>query len=99
MEYRGKFEDGIVRPDDPVNLPNGTPVEFHPVTRQGGTAERLPDELADADRLARSNRTIEDIAREQNVKPIRSLDELGGEWPDDKDDVDEFIRMTKESRR
>jgi hypothetical protein len=93
MDYRGTFEDGMIRPDGPVDLPNGTPVEFHLVDRHQGDQA---GEIAKADYLARNPKTFEQIVKEQGIQPLRSLDEIGAPWPDDEDDIDEFIRSIKE---
>jgi hypothetical protein len=39
-----------------------------------------------------------ELAREQNVKPIQSADELAGDWPPE-DSLDEFLRFIREVRR
>jgi hypothetical protein len=94
MDYRGTYEDGVIRPDGPVDLPDGTPVEFQPLPRNWNTM----DPIEKADYMARNPKTLDQIIREQGIKPIKSLDELGGEWPDGEDDTDDFIKWTKELR-
>ena len=99
MEYRGTIEDGFIWPDQPVDLPNGTPVEFHAVNGSFKDLNGDHDALAEADKRARSSRTLDQIIAEQGKVPIQSIDSLGGAWPDDEDDTDELIRSVKESRR
>jgi hypothetical protein len=88
MDYRGTFEDGVIRPDGEVNLPNGTPVEFHPVLRQ--------DAFAMADRLAKNPPTLDELIKQQGVRPLKSLDDIGSAELFADFDVDEFIRSIKE---
>jgi hypothetical protein len=35
MTYRGHVQDGVIVVDEPIDLPEGTAVEFHPI-RTGG---------------------------------------------------------------
>jgi len=79
----------VIRPDGEVNLPNGTPVEFHPVRRD------MAAEIERADHLARNPPTLDELT--EGVKPFRSLDDLPKVWPDD-DDVDEFIRSIRDRK-
>lgn len=100
MEFRGIFEDGMIRPTEPLDLPDGTEVEFHPVHDRSGT--RKPAE--DLDRLSdqfRHRHTIDELADQQGVKPVSSIDELAVVWPDNDpaDSVDELIRSLREWRK
>jgi hypothetical protein len=36
MSYKGHVEKGIIVADEPVNLPDGTVVEFRPIEPPGG---------------------------------------------------------------
>ena len=92
MDYRGTFEDGVIKPEGDVNLPNGTPVEFHAVGDQEAA-------IARADHLAKNPPTIDELIKEQGVRPIKSLDELGSAELFDDFDVDEFIRSIKDRDR
>jgi hypothetical protein len=89
MDYRGTFEDGVIKPDGEVSLPNGTPVEFHPVTGR-------EDAIATANRLAKNPATLDQLIKEQGVRPLRSLDDIGSAELFADFDVDEFIRSIKE---
>lgn len=82
MTYRGYIKNGVAVLDAPLNLPDGTPVEVQ-VRR------------VDADFW--QNKTIEELAREQGVKPARTLDDLAGDWPPE-DSIDEFLAMVREVR-
>ena len=41
---------------------------------------------------------IEALAKQQAVKPIRSADELAGDWPAD-DSIDDFLAFIAEARK
>lgn len=89
MEFRGIYEDGVVRPTGPVNLPEGTEVEFQPTVRpaakgSSGDFWRVP--------------TLEELAREQGVQKPVSPGDLRGDWPEE-DSIDEFLRQVREGRR
>jgi len=43
------------------------------------------------------NRTIEELAVEQKVAPIQSVDELAGDWPEE-DSIEEFLLFVREVR-
>jgi hypothetical protein len=100
MEYTGTFENGVVRPDRPVNLANGTRVEFHAVAANGAgqSGAGSPAELRCR---FEERKSVADLARDQGVRPIRSVDEFAGPWPDDDpaDAPDELIKQLREWRR
>jgi hypothetical protein len=83
MTYRGHIRNGVAVLDTPVVLPEGTPV-------------RVEVEHADGDFW--KNKTVEELAREQGVKPIQSLDDLAGAWPEE-DSIEEFLSFLREVRR
>jgi len=99
MEYKGVVENGVIRPFEPTGLPDGTEVTFHEV----GVGEEMPpsppDDAAWQPMEKRFWRgfSIEDLAHEQRVTPVTSVDELAGEWPEE-DDLDEFLRSIREWR-
>lgn len=83
MTYRGHIRNGVAVLDTPVTLPDGTPVRI------------------EVDRAASdfwNGKTVEELAREQGVQPIKSVDELRGEWPEE-DSIDEFLGFLREVRR
>lgn len=100
MVYRGIVDNGVIRPLDPIDLPDGTEVAFHEAA--GGSATPLHcSDAADwpsLDERSGPGRSIEELAQEQGVNPITSLDEIAGEWPEG-DDIDEFLRSVREWRR
>ncbi len=106
MEFRGVYENGVIRPTGAVNLPDGTPVEFHPVAAANGAPPPLPGaigtlseaQIREMQERFWKGKSVEELAAEQGVKPVESMDDLRGEWPED-DDIEEFLRFIREMRR
>lgn len=94
MDFRGIFENGHIRPTEPTPLPDGTVVEFHALSHDDDAAH---ESLRSSDAQARANKSIEEIAEAQGVKPLRSGDDLRGDWPDD-DSIDDFLAWLRQSR-
>jgi hypothetical protein len=83
MTYRGHIKNGVAVLDTPVSLPDGTPVSV---------------EVAPANADFWRGKSVEELAREQGVGPIKNLGELAIDWPQD-DSVDEFLSLLREVRR
>jgi hypothetical protein len=83
MTYRGHIRNGIAVLDTRIPLPDGTPV-------------RVEVECASSDFWLK--KTAGQLALEQGLKPIQSIDELAGDWPDE-DSIDEFLAFVREGRR
>jgi hypothetical protein len=83
MSYRGYIKNGVAVLDTPVTLPDGTPV-------------RVVVDRVDSDFWR--DKTVEDLAREQGVGPIGSLDALAIDWPEE-DSVDDLVALIREVRR
>jgi len=83
MTYRGHIKNGVGALDDAARLPEGTAV-------------RIEVEYADADFW--KNKSIEDLIREQGVKPIQNFQELAIDWPEE-DSIEEFLAFIREVRR
>lgn len=64
MTYRGHIRNGVAVPDTPAALPEGTAVRIE-VDRDGSAF--------------RQNETADQLAREQEVPPVRSPDDLRGD--------------------
>jgi len=92
MDFQGIFENGVVRPTEPVSLPEGAKVEFHAV------AERVEAEIERSTREFFANRSLDELLAESGVQPLRCLGDLAIDWPPE-DDIDEFIRSLREWRR
>jgi len=83
MTYRGHMRNGVAVLDTPVDLPDGTPVRIE--------VERL-------DAAFWRNNGVAEIAQDQDVRALGSLDELAGDWPEE-DSVDELLKLIREVRR
>ncbi|MEZ6234270.1 MAG: antitoxin family protein [Phycisphaerales bacterium] len=87
MEFRGIYQDGVIRPTEAVNLPEGTEVEFH--AKANGSAKPVLENW--------QSKSVEALAREQGITGPTSLDDLRGAWPEE-DDIDEFLDWLRASR-
>lgn len=83
MTYAGRIKNGVAVLDEPVTLPEGTPV-------------RVEVERADSDFW--QGKSVEQLAREQGVRPIERIEDLAIDWPDD-DPIDELLALIREVRR
>ena len=83
MTMTGKISHGKIELDGPLDLPEGTEVQV---------------DLTPLESSFWANRSADELARRQNVRPIRSLDNLAGDWPPE-DSIDEFLEMVREARR
>lgn len=82
MIYRGKMLNGVAVPDVPANVPDGTPVEI---------------DVAGDESAYWQNKTVEMFSREHQVRPVGSLEELAGDWPEE-DSVEALISLVREAR-
>ena len=82
MTYRGHIKNGVAILDTRVMLPDGTPV-------------RVEVEHADSDFWR--GHSVNELSSEQGIQPIKSLDELVIDWPDE-DSVDELLALIREVR-
>ncbi len=69
MSFLGHIEKGMVVFNEPVPLPDGTDVRVEPI--------------ADAASDFWRSRSLDDLARQQGVGALTSLDDAQGGWPDD----------------
>ena len=100
MEFRGIYENGMIRPSGPVSLPEGTEVEFHAVNERNGSAPRSNGTTGERPLETWKARSVDELATEQGVGPVRSIRELSMDWPDDPaDSVDEFLKQLREWRK
>jgi hypothetical protein len=76
MTYGGHIENGVVVFDQPVGLPEGTQVRVEPLPPVGQRESPSHDDFW-------QNRTLDEVAAEQGVKPVTDLDETLGGWPED----------------
>lgn len=92
MDFQGIFENGVVRPTEPVSLPQGAKVEFHAV------GEHIESKIERSTQAFFANRPPDELLRASGVRPLRSVDDLAIDWPPE-DDIDDFIRRLREWRR
>jgi hypothetical protein len=83
MAYRGHIKDGVAIFDEPIQLPDGTPV-------------RVEVEPLDADFW--QGRSLDQLVREQGVTPCLDPADLAGAWPEE-ESLDEFLAFLREVRR
>jgi hypothetical protein len=81
MTYPRKIQNGVAVLTPPATLPEETPVQIE----VQGTDQSW------------SNKTIEQLAREQRVVPIKNLSDLRIDWPNE-DSVDELLALVREVR-
>ncbi len=82
MTYRGHIRNGIAVLDEPVNLPDGTPV-------------RVEVERVDSDFWG--GKSAEELANTQGVKPCVDPGDLAGDWPEN-ESIDDFLALIRRSR-
>ena len=84
MNYRGHIEKGMVVLDQPLPLPDGTPVRV----------ESIAPPAADFWRSS----SLDELATEQGVSAPASVEELVGGWPADElnDDFEETFTRWRE---
>ena len=83
MTYRAHIKNGVAVIDTPVLLADGTPVEVV---------------VEDARSAFWNGASIEELARQQGVQPLRCTDDLAIDWPEE-DSLDEFSALVREVRR
>lgn len=83
MTLSGHMQNGVAVFDTPVDIPDGTPVQI----------SVKPD-----DSSFWHQKSIEQLAAEQGVKPVQDISELAGDWPPD-ESIDEFLAFIREIRR
>jgi hypothetical protein len=93
VEFRGHVENGMIRPSEPIDLPNGTEVEIRPLV----TTSEAERELIESNRRFWARPSLEDLIREQGIEPIQDLEEFAGVWPSD-EDIDDFLKWLREVR-
>jgi hypothetical protein len=83
MTYRGHIRNGVAVLDDAAQLPDGTPV-------------RVEVERIDSDFW--KGKSVDELAREQDVKPSTNPADLAIDWPEE-DSIDDFLALIREVRR
>jgi hypothetical protein len=82
MTYKGQIKNGIAVLDTPCPLPEGTPV------------------LVEVDSLSgfRSNKTVDDLVKEQGTVRTDDLKKLVMDWPAE-DSLEELQLLVRNARR
>jgi hypothetical protein len=83
MTVTGKINHGRIELSQPVGLPDGTEVQVD-VRLIGSDFSQ--------------NLSADELARRQQVQPVKSLDDLAGDWPAE-DSLDEFLDSIRKARR
>ncbi|MEK6702707.1 MAG: hypothetical protein AABZ53_10620 [Planctomycetota bacterium] len=97
MDFKGYVDKGWIKPTEPITLPDGTPVTFKRARPQAATNTPSRIEKSKAIRGWRA-RSLKELASEQGVGPLKSLDQLAGDWPKN-ESVDEFLRSVRKGRK
>jgi|HubBroStandDraft_6_1064221.scaffolds.fasta_scaffold232721_3 hypothetical protein len=84
MSFPGHVENGMVVLDQPLPLPDGTPVRVEPVAFPSASFWQCL--------------SLDDLAKQQAVGTAQSMDELLGGWPADEVD-DHFEENLQQWRR
>jgi hypothetical protein len=93
MSVSGHVENGVVVFDGGSPLPEGTKVTIAPVQPD---VARQP-EAHGHDSSFWTNKTVDELAWQQRVTPVRSVEELAGDWPPE-DSHDDFLTFIREAR-
>jgi len=84
MSFQGHVENGMVVLDQPLPFPDGTPVRVEAIALTSGSFwETL---------------SLDELAKQQGIAILRSVDELLGGWPVDELD-DDFEQALEQWRR
>jgi hypothetical protein len=84
MSFQGHIEKGMVVFDEPLPLPDGTPVLVEPITTSAGAFWQ--------------SYSLDELARQQGVSAPATVEDLLGGWPTDErdDDFEQAFRTWRE---
>ncbi len=82
MTYRGHIKNGMTVLDEPVDLPDGTPVRVE--------VHRIDSDFWDG-------KNAEELANERGVSPCVDPGDLAGDWRED-ESIDDFLALIRRSR-
>jgi hypothetical protein len=83
VTYRGHIRNGVAIIDAGITLPDGTPVLI---------------EVAQPPSAFWANKSAAELAHEQGVTPIQTLNDFAGDWPPE-ESVEDFLAFLREGRR
>ena len=84
MSFQGHVEKGMVILDQPLPLPDGTPVLVEPIAAAGDFWQ---------------SHSLDELAKRQGVSAPKAVEDLLGGWPTDErnDDFEEAFRSWREA--
>lgn len=86
-------ENGIIKPEQDIPLRDGD----RGILRVTGPIRSNENPRIDPKEFWK-NKTIEELAAEQGVRPINDIAELRGDWPPE-DSIDEFLSEVRKGRK
>lgn len=92
MDFKGYVDKGWIKPTEPMTLPDGTPVTF---TRAKKSASRNGKSKTIK---GWKSRPLSELAKDQGTAPLKSLDQLAGDWPQT-ESIDEFLKSVRKGRK
>ncbi|MEK6703804.1 MAG: hypothetical protein AABZ53_16210 [Planctomycetota bacterium] len=92
MDFKGYVDKGWIKPTEPMKLPNGTPVTF---TRAKKSASRNGKAMKIKGWKSRS---LSELTKDQGTAPLKSLDQLAGDWPRN-ESIEEFLKSVRKVRK
>jgi len=84
------YENGVLRPEGPVDFPEGARGIAHIREVNGGTPPTSSGFW--------SSPTIDQLRKQQGTLPLRRPEDLAGDWPAE-DSLDEFLDSVRHGRR
>lgn len=86
QEFHFVFEQGVLKPEDAIDLPEGA----------RGIARIRETNGEAADFWAKPS--IDQLRKEQGTLPVRRIEDLAGDWPEE-DPINEFLDNLERGRR
>jgi hypothetical protein len=83
MIYRGHIKNGVVVFDEPHTIPEGAAVRLTPLDQAHSSFWQ--------------SKTLDELCAEQSVKPLTSMKDLAGDWPEE-DSIDDFLAWIRKVR-
>ena len=86
QDIRFVYENGVLRPEEPVNLPEGARGVAHIHALEDGGPGFW------------ENPTLAQLRAQQRPLPVESVKDLVGDWPED-ESIDEFVESLRHERK
>jgi hypothetical protein len=97
MEFKGYVDKGWIKPTEPISLPEGTPVVFSAAKTRASTV-RTRKATEQVLIHGWKSQPLADLSRSQGTTPLKSLDQLAGDWPDS-NSIDDFLKSVRKGRK